>query len=353
MPKQKFKKVKKTGLSPGSLIFTGKQKVQQTNITLKRYSPDNIQEQNITPDHTFKSPANDEMVWYDIRGVHDVTLVEKIGAAFQIHPLVLEDVLETNQRPKLEEYENGIFLVVRALSFDQSALAIHTEQVAIYFSNKLLISFQEDKTDLFEGVRTRITSGRGKIRSRGADYLAYALIDNIVDYYFDVLDKVEEEIDRIEDEVLTNPGMQVKSSIHQLKRELLTVRKSVNPLREAISRFSKAEHDLIDESSKLFLRDLHDHIIQIMDMVENYRDTLSGLQDLYLSELSYKMNSVMQMLTIIATIFIPLSFLAGVYGMNFDHIPELHWQYSYYVFWGVIVFIIGGSLYYFRRKGWL
>ncbi len=350
--KQKFKRVKKIGLAPGSLIFTGKQKVDQTDLTLMRFNPEKAHEIKFDSTHAFQL-APKEVTWYDIRGVHDVAIIEQIGKAFDVHPLILEDVLDTQQRPKFEEYENGVFLIVKALSFDQETQSIQTEQISIYFGKGFLISFQEDKTDLFEAVRGRINSGRGKIRSRNSDYLAYALVDNIVDYYFVILDQIEEEIDKMEEAILTNPENHIKSAIHRLKRELLIVRKSISPLREAISRFSKSEHHLLDSSSDIFIRDLYDHTIQIMDMVETYRDTLSGLQDLYLSELSFKMNNVMQVLTIMATIFIPLSFLAGVYGMNFDNIPELHWEYSYFVFWALILVIVSASLYFFRKKGWL
>ncbi len=350
--KQKHKRVKKIGLPPGSLIFTGKQKMEQSDLTLMLYKPEKASEIKFDHTHTYqKSP--DEIAWYDIRGVHDVAIIEQIGKAFDIHPLVLEDVLNTQQRPKFEEYENGIFIIIKALSFEHETQSVQTEQVSVFFGKGFLISFQEDKTDLLQAVRERINGGRGKIRGRGSDYLAYALLDNIVDYYFVILDQVEEEIDKMEEAILLNPESHIKSAIHRLKRELLMVRKSISPLREAISRFSKSEHHLVDESSYVFIRDLYDHTIQIMDMVETYRDTLSGLQDLYLSELSYKMNNVMQVLTIMATIFIPCSFLAGVYGMNFENLPELHWKYSYFVFWAIILVIIGGSMYYFRKKRWL
>lgn len=352
MAKQKFKKIKKAGMPPGSLVFTGKQKVEQVDLTLMQYNRDKADEIKFDTSHAFQLEPN-EIAWYDIRGVHDVATIERIGSAFKIHPLILEDVLNTSQRPKFEEYENGVFLIIKSLSFEQKSRSILTEQVAIFIGKGFLVSFQEDKTDLFEAVRERLNSGRGRIRSFASDYLAYALVDNVVDNYFTVLDLVEEEIDKMEEAILLKPDSQIKADIHHLKRELLVLRKSISPLREAISRFSKSEHHLIDNSSAVFIRDLYDHTIQIMDIVETYRDTLSGLQDLYLSELSFKMNNVMQVLTIISTIFIPLSFLAGVYGMNFDNIPELHWQYSYFVFWAFLVVIAGGSLYFFRKKGWL
>lgn len=284
--------------------------------------------------------------------MHDSNLIQLLGKTFELHPLILEDVVDIHQRPKFEEYENGIFIVIRALSFDRQAVKIKTEQIAIYFRKGLLLSFQETESDLFAAVRNRVHSGKGRIRRKGADYLSYALLDNIVDHYYIVLDEVENVVEGLEEELLTNPGHSIKEKIHSLRKELLVVRKSIAPLREAISRFSKSENDLIEESSVVFIRDLYDHTVQIMDMVETYRDMLNGLQDLYISEISFKMNQVMQVLTIITTIFVPLSFLCGLYGMNFDNMPELHFKYGYFILLGVMLLIALGSLIFFKRKKW-
>jgi len=276
-----------------------------------------------------------------------------LGLEYDIHPLVLEDIADTQQRPKFDEYEKGIFLIVRALAFDKENLQIKTEQVSIYFQKGLLISFQEDETDLFAAVRHRLQAGHGRIRRLKADYLAYALVDNLVDNYFLILDGVEEAIEKVEDQLLKSPDNSIKEQIHSLKKELLIVRKSIGPLREAISRFSKSESPLIEDSSSIFIRDLYDHTIQIMDIAENYRDMLNGLQDLFLSEISHRMNQVMQVLTIVTTIFVPLSFLAGLYGMNFDNIPELHHKYGYFILLAVMLVISVSSILYFRSKKWL
>jgi len=243
--------------------------------------------------------------------------------------------------------------VFRALSFDKNKKKVIGEQIALYFKKGLVLTFQEDHTDIFATVRQRIHAGKGKIRQRGADYLGYALTDSIVDNYFIVLDQVEEEIEILEDSLLTAPESSSKADIHQLKKEVIRIRKTIAPLREAISRFSKSENELIEPSTEHFVRDLYDHTIQIMDVVDSYRDMLNGLQDLYISEISFKMNQVMQVLTIITTIFVPLSFLAGLYGMNFEHIPELHHPNGYFILIGVMFLIAVGLLFWFKNKRWL
>ena len=351
----KRKKRKISGLPPGSVIFTGNQKVEKVFIHYQQYDSEKLLEKTLDnhADIVFHKSPNDKVDWYDIRGLHDTSLLELLGGTFKIHPLILEDVADTYQRPKFEEYDKGGFVIIRALKFDKQKLVIQTEQVALYFRKGFLISFQESDSDLFGAVRKRLHSGRGKIRQRGADYLCYALLDNIVDNYFVILDEIEDVIEELEDQLLAAPDHEIKEQIHHLKKELLVVRKSINPLREAISRFSKSDNAFIEESSLVFVRDLYDHTIQIMDMVETYRDMLNGLQDLYLSEISFKMNQVMQVLTIITTIFVPLSFLAGLYGMNFSYIPELQFKYGYFILLIVMFLIFAGSLLYFRKKKWL
>ncbi|MEL6924989.1 MAG: magnesium/cobalt transporter CorA [Bacteroidota bacterium] len=344
----------KLGLVPGSVVYTGNQQVEKVLMHYLQYDEQHIEEHvfDSHQDATLHESADEEVDWYDLRGLHDTELLKVIGKQFTIHPLVMEDVADIYQRPKFEEYENGIFVIIRALYFDKTKVEIKTEQVAIFFNRGLLLSFQETDSDLFEEVRHRLQTGRGRIRKRGADYLCYALLDNIVDHYYVVFEEVEEVIENLEEQLLDQPDSSMKQRIHQLKKELLTARKSISPLREAVSRFSKSENELIQDNTTVFTRDLYDHTIQIMDMVESYRDMLNGLQDLYLSEISFRMNQVMQVLTIITTIFVPLSFLAGLYGMNFEHIPELHYRYGYFVLLSVMLLIAIGLLLFFRRKGW-
>jgi magnesium transporter len=353
--KRSGKKVDKKGMPPGSVVFTGDRKMENTHVHFVRYNEASLEAKEygrqIQPE--FNIGIDGKVTWYDIRGVHDTELIEAIGKQFSIHPLVLEDIADTQQRPKFDEYENGVFIIAKALQFNPITIEIQTEQVAIFVSKSIVFSFQEDEEDLFAGVRDRVDTGRGKIRKRGADYLAYALLDNIVDQYFDVLDRVEEEIEKLEAEIIKSPRNDSKARNHNLKREMLTVRKAVQPLREAISKFAKSESPFVAETTEIFLRDLYDHTIQVMDMVETYRDVLTGLQDLYLSEISYKMNQIMQVLTVISTIFIPLSFLTGVYGMNFENMPELKTQNGYFILLGVMATIVISLLFYFRKNRWV
>lgn len=343
----------KVGLPPGSLVFTGQQRMEKTIVKLVQYNETELNMQEAANELPEAAVQPDLITWYDIRGLHQIDIFESIGKRFDIHPLILEDVLDTSQRPKFDEYENGIFIILRSLDFDEATMHIHTEQIGIFVTEQMTISFQEKEEDVFLQVQARLEAGRGKLRRRKSDYLAYALMDNVVDNYLVVLEKIEVEIDRLEEAIMRNPESKVKSRIHSLKLATLSLRKSVHPLREAINRFIDSDHAVKHDDTDIFLRDLYDHTIQVMDMVETYRDIMNGLYDLYLSEISLKMNNVMQVLTIIATIFIPLTFLAGIYGMNFEHIPELHWRYSYYVLWAIMIAIAAGLLYFFRRKNWL
>ena len=349
------KKRKKLGMSPGSIVYTGKRGVEKVFIHTSSFNKDEIDEtvQNNKEEIILDAPEPGKIKWIDIRGVHDAELIELIGKQFDVHGLILEDIANIDQRPKYDEFENGNFFVMKALTFNHDKQEIESEQVSLFFRDGLIISFQEAETDLFSSVRDRLMAGNGRIRQRGADYLAYALIDTLVDNYYLLLDDIELNIDILEERIIHNPDKTIKTSIHHLKKELLVSRKSISPLREAISRFSKSESKYINEESKLFIRDLYDHTVQVLDMVESYRDTINGLQDLYLSEISFKMNQVMQILTIISVIFVPLTFLAGIYGMNFDVLPELHWKYGYLYFWIFSVTILGLLLWYFRRKKWL
>ncbi|KAA3627404.1 MAG: magnesium and cobalt transport protein CorA [Bacteroidetes bacterium] len=346
---------KKIGLPPGSVVFVGNRKVDKAFIHYLQFDSAHIEEKTFDnhSDITLHPSLDEKVHWYDIRGLHDTQLIEAIGKTFEIHPLILEDVANTHQRPKFEEYDKGIFIVIRALEFDKNNLETKTEQVGVYFKKGILISFQETDSDLFDGIRQRLHSSQGKIRQRGTDYLCYALLDTIADHYYIVLDEIESSIENLEEKILINPDNTIKGQIHQLKKELLVVRKSIYPLREAIGRFSKSESQFIEERSLVFIRDLYDHAIQIMDLSETYRDMLNGLQDLYVSEISFKMNQVMQVLTLVATIFIPLTFLVGVYGMNFENIPELSWKYGYFTLWVVMVLIFISLLFLFRKKKWL
>jgi len=342
------------GLPPGTVIFTGNQMVEKVAMHYMQYNTNQLTEKELDTHQKFNLlPSKDHQVdWYDIRGLHDTTLIEAMGKVFEIHSLILEDLVDVHNRPKYEEYPKGNFVLLKALSFDSAKSEVAQEHLGLYFREGLVISFQETESDLFEKVRTRIQTGKGKIRGRGADYLAYALIDEIVDHYFIVMDGIEETVESIEDGISAEPGGQIKERIHFLKRELLKVRKSIMPLREAISRFTKSDSPIVKDTSKLYINDLYDHTIQIMDMVDNYRDILNGLQDLYISEISLQMNKVMQVLAVVTTLFVPITFLAGLYGMNFENIPELHYEYGYFILLVVMFVIFVASILYFRAKKW-
>ena len=345
----------KRGLAPGSVVFTGNRKVEHVLIHHLQYDANDFSEHVIesASKSSLKKSITEKVDWYDIRGMHDTDLVVFLGNTFDIHPLVQESIVDINQRPKFEEYPKGLFIVLRSLKFDAIEMKIKKEHVAIYFNNGLLASFQETESDLFEFVRKRIQSDKSRIRTRGADYLAYALIDEIVDNYYVVLEDIENQIQQLEDIMLVELNDLSKNDIHRMKRELLVLRKSISPLREAIANFSKTDSDFVQESSFVFIRNLYENTIQVMDTVDSYRDVLNGLQDLFITEVSFKMNKVMQLLTIISVIFIPLTFLAGIYGMNFENIPELKYKYSYFILWGVMITILAIMIYYFRKKKWL
>jgi magnesium transporter len=350
--KRKHKRLKRPGVAPGTLEYTGEKQMESPLVLCVQYNQAQCSTKKLARG---ESPVlNSNCVnWFDIRGLHDVSLIESYGQQFNIHPLVLEDILNTQQRPKFEEYGNDVFVVLSALTFNKETHEIGNEQIAIYFGENFLLTFQEIEDDTFLPVRERIEKGSGRIRSRKPDYLAYALLDSVVDNYFHILDRIEEHIDELETGIQSEPSRAMKENIHHFKYQMLTLRKSVLPLREAVSRFSRCESKVVDPNTGIFVRDLYDHLIRITDLIETYRDMLNGLQELYLSELSYRMNNVMKVLTIITTIFVPLTFLAGLYGMNFDNIPELHWHYGYYylLFFMFLIFI--GSLVFFRVKKWI
>jgi len=261
--------------------------------------------------------------------------------------------MNTGQRPKMEDFGDYLFIVLKMLHYDEEEDETKTEQVSLILSSKFVISFQENEGDVFDSVRDRIRSDRGRIRKMGVDYLAYSLIDAIVDNYFMVLEKIGEKIEDIEDEMVKNPTPEVLHTIHRLKRELIFLRKSVWPLREVISRLERWESPLIDKSIDIYLRDVYDHTIQVIDALETFRDMLSGMLDIYLSSVSNRMNEVMKVLTIIATIFIPLTLVAGIYGMNFKYMPELDWFWGYPMVYMIMLAIGVVMLIYFRKKKWL
>jgi magnesium transporter len=352
---QKFTKrlSKKAGLPPGTLIHIGKQRVEKSRITIIDYDHANFQEKEVkSVEECFPFKDTSTVTWINIDGIHQIEIIEKIGKHFNLHPLILEDILNTEQRPKLDDFEDYVFLVMKMPYFEEKNNSIKVEQISLILGRNFVITFQEDESDVFNPVRQRIKDGRVRIRSSGADYLIYALIDSIVDNYFIILEKTGDRIENIEEELITEPGTETLQAIHDLKKETLFFRKFMWPLREIVSDLEKGELTLIKEPTRVFFRDVYDHAKQAIDTIEIFRDMLSGMLDLYISSIGKKTNDVMSLLTIIATIFIPLTFIAGLYGMNFEYMPELKWRWGYPAILLVIVSIGISMIFYFRRKKW-
>ena len=347
-------KAKQIGLPPGTLIHVGKQKAERPIISLVDYDQENYQTRtDISIEEATAYKETETVSWINLSGIHDTRLIERFGQNYGIHNLALEDILNTQHRPKVEELEGYSLIILKMLFFDEEARSIETEQISLILGPRYVLTFQEREGDVFEGVRDRLQRSNGRIRQRGSDYLAYALLDSIVDSYFHILEKVGDHLVALEEELLSDPTQSALGQIHHYKRQLMLLRKSVWPLREVISELYKEEPDYISEGTRVFLRDLYDHTIQVIDTVEIFRDTVTGLQDLYMSAVGNRMNEIMKVLTIMASIFIPLTFIAGVYGMNFEYIPELKWHWGYFAVWGVMITCIAGMTLFFKRKKWL
>lgn len=354
MPRLTRKRLKEVGLPPGTLVQPEERKIEKTRITVIDYDEAQFQEKQAkTIDECLPFKNKPTVTWINVDGIHDVEIIRKIGEHFELHPLTLEDIVDTEARSKLEDFDDYIFIALKMLSHSEKEDEIQAEQLSLVLGSNFVISFQERKGDVFDPIRQRIGTGKGRIRKMGADYLAYALIDTIVDNYFIIPEKIGEKLESIEEELVTNPTSQTFQAIHSLKRQLIFLRKSVWPLREVVRGLEGVESALIHESTNIYLRDVYDHTIQVIDTIETSRDMLSGMLDIYLSSISNRMNQVMKVLTIIATIFIPLTFIAGIYGMNFKFMPELERFWAYPLVLIAMTAIAIAMLIYFRRKKWL
>jgi magnesium transporter len=345
-------RAEKSGLPPGTLdVFEASEK-EEVVITLIEYNETSFVEKRITSFQDILDCKDSNTVkWINVDGIHNTTIVEQIGKAFKIHPLTLEDIVNTDQRPKFEDYEFYDVAMMKMLYYDTS---LHAEQLSILLLENLVISFQEiHGGDAFDPIRDRIKHAKGRIRKCGADYLAYALIDSIVDSYFKILEKIGDKLEALDEEIMTEPQPESLRKLHNMKLEMIFLRKSVWPLRDMINNIERSESQLFKETTSVYLRDVHDHTIRVIETVESYRDLISGMMDIYLSSLSNRMNEVMKVLTIISTIFIPVTFIAGVYGMNFDIMPELHSKWGYLGVWVLMLSIMISLAIYFRRKKWL
>ena len=345
---------KKAGLPPGTLVHIGERKTEKVQITIMDYDEQQVQEREVKAvEECFPFQATPSVTWINVNGLHDLNVIARLGQHFDLHPLILEDIVNTGQRPKVEDFGDYVFLVLKMLYTNEDDSALKAEQISLILGPTWVISFQEQPGDVFNPIRERIRNNKGRIRKMGADYLMYSLVDAIVDNCFSILELVGERVEGLEEQLVTSPRPETLRTIHGLKREMITMRKSLWPLREVVNGLQHGESSLIKESTGIYLRDIYDHTVQVIDTVETFRDMISGMLDIYLSSVSNRMNEVMKVLTIIATIFIPLTFVAGIYGMNFDVMPELHWAWSYPIVWTVMIGVAVFMVFFFRRKKWL
>jgi magnesium transporter len=346
------KRSKKTGLSPGTLVHIGENRSETVEITLFNYAGAQCEERAVTSPNELQPSADETVTWINVGGVHKIDVLEAFGKQFGLHPLLLEDIANTDQRPKLDDYETYLFLVVKMLVMTDRGDVL-VEQVSFVLGRNYVLSFQEDGTDVFRPVRDRLRAGKGRLRHNGSDYLLYALVDAVVDQYFAVLESLGEKIEALQDRVTADPKPDTLRDLHALKRQVLFVRRAVWPLREATNNLSRSDCPYLHEPTKVFFRDVYDHVVQIVDTIESLREMLSASLDIYLSSVSYRLNAVMRVLTVITTIFMPLSFIASIYGMNFEHMPELKWEWGYPLVLGLMGLVAAGMLLGFRRRKWL
>lgn len=345
---------KKSGLAPGTLVHVGAVHEHPHSIRVINYNPHTLENRTIdSVEELLPYKITNSVTWVMVEGLTEVAIIDDIGQHFNIHPLVLEDILNTHQRTKFEEYTDYLYFVLKVVSLAEGAFNIQYEQISILVLKNFVFTFMEKPDGLFKPILNRLANEDSHLRNAGSDYLAYVIMDAVVDEYFTLQDLFDEHIEFIEDELLTHPSVVTLSMIQKIRRELIFLRKTVSPLRELLAAIRRSESPLFDEHTKRYFIDIYDHSIRIIEAVESYRELISGMMDIYLSSVSNKMNETMKFLTVFASIFIPLTFIAGVYGMNFEHMPELKWQWSYPVLWGVFIVITTALLIYFKKKKWL
>ncbi len=343
---------KKVGSAPGTLAHIGVKKTDEVTIDIHDYGIDHLLNKRIeTVEECQPFVDTKNPTWVQVRGLHDIQKLKELWDRFEFHPLVQEDILNTNQRPKIEDYGQQIFVVLKMMYFEDDQL--QQEQVSLVFNDKFIFSFQESERKIFSPIKERLELENTRMRKSGPDYMAYAIMDIIIDYYFEVLETINNRIEEIEDVLWSESNDDTLSDIHHTRRQLIQFRKNAWPLRDNMNSMLRDESPFIKDETKLFLRDVYDHTVQIIDNLDDNRELVSGLHDMYMTNISNKMNEVMKVLTIIATIFIPLTFLAGIYGMNFENMPELAWKWSYPLIWVVMILVTIGMIYYFRKKRWL
>lgn len=352
-PKIKKKSSAKIGLPPGSIIYLGEKKVEKVTIKVTEYDEAGAETYEIKSVEEI-DPFTDtpQVTWVSVCGLHETDFLKQVGERFKVHPLVLEDILNTETRPKIEIADDYLFIVMKLLTYNAEQKILEIEQVSFILGRTFLFSFSEKTDEIFNPIKERISSQLGKIRKRGSDYLLYALMDIVVDNYFLALEKIEERIELLDDEIITSPHKSQIESIYNLRNLLLQIRRSIWPSREIVNQIIKDDSHLMDESIEPYLRDLYDHTIHINESIEQQREITNGLMEIYLSMMSNKMNEVMKVLTVIATIFIPLTFIVGIYGMNFPNMPEMTWPWAYFAVWGVMIGVVIAMIFYFRKKDW-
>lgn len=352
MKKMLTKASEKAGLPPGTPVLVA-ERAEPTRITLIDYDPQHVDVRELSDvEEGFPFRKTPSVTWLNLSGLQNIEAIERIGREFGVHPLTLEDILHLNQRPKVDIFDDYVYAVVKMLQTGSGGGELDMEQVSLVVGENFVITFQEREGDVLDPLRERIAKGKGRIRKFGADYLGYAILDAIVDEYFAIVEAFEEAMEQLEDKVLTSTDEGVAEEIHDLRSRLLSVRRHTTPLREAISSLMRAADGIIREDTLPYLRDLHDHVLRVTESLDLLRENVTGLREMYLANVSNRMNAVMKVLTVIATIFIPLTFIAGVYGMSFEYMPELKWRWGYFAVWIVMVVVAGGMVRYFRKHNW-
>ncbi len=344
----------KSGLPPGSLVHVGEVHEHEHKITVIDYNKSTLTKRTIKNiEELLPYKTTDTVTWVIIDGLKDVSIIDAIGQHFYIHALVLEDILNTHQRPKFEEFDDYLYIVIKAISLADDEFNVEYEQVSLLLLDKFVFTFKEKPDALFNPIFSRLDNDKSHLRNLSADYLTYIIMDTIVDEYFSLQDTFDELIENVEDELLNNPSAQTLNIIQKIKRELIFLRRSVSPLRELLAAVQRSESPLLNEKTKRYFRDIYDHVIRVSEAMESYRDLIAGMLDIYLSSVSNKMNETMKILTVFASIFIPLTFIAGVYGMNFAYMPELQWKWGYPALWGVFIGVSVFLLRFFKKKKWI
>ncbi|MEC4750569.1 magnesium/cobalt transporter CorA [Methylomicrobium sp. Wu6] len=344
----------KSGMPPGSLVHVGDVHDHIQSISVINYNASQIEKRTLASvDDILPYITPDTITWIIVNGLQNVSVIEAIGRYFGIHDLVLEDILNTHQRPKFEDFENYLYIVFKAITLQNGDASVEYEQISLLLLNNIVFTFKEKPDDILDPIINRLNIPQSHLRAQGSDYLVYVIMDTVIDEYFALQDTFDDLIETIEDELLTNPTNDTLTAIQKIKRELIYLRRSISPLRELLAAIHRSESPLLSERTKHYFTDVYDHAIRIIEALESYRDLISGMLDIYLSSISNKMNETMKVLTVFSTLFIPLTFIAGVYGMNFEFMPELKWRWGYPLLWVIFIAISGLLLNFFRKRKWL